>query len=271
MAFVSDTARIVLSSATDVATEEVSSNVGAGDEQTESSSPRSAGNSPRKSEGGASSTEASSSPTSPISGRMRWCDMESEASEDAFFGRDEEEEDGENHAERGAFLGPVVKFGEQKREAAAWPQATAFKETVEEVMQGVAATLRFFWCCSDVICSWYPDQSGGSTCCMQAVMSMEHVQYVQHLASAAKNAIVMRAAQSPSVCLLGCKAMQFVPSPTGFSATFGEMQHPEKACWDSYMYGHCRCTWQHPTSTVTLNFMVMAVASPAPALQQPPQ
>lgn len=270
MAGEGDNSSIALSLAAEVVVEEVSkeaSSVARTGEEQADDSPRSGdsvpANSPRKSDDGASSTAAGSSLASPIRGAIRWCDMESEASEDAFEGREEEDE--EDHAERGAFLGPVVRLGEQKGGEAPCPQVNIFQENAQEVIQGVADSLRYFWCCSDVVCSW---QSG--TCCMQAVIPMEHVPYVQHLASAAKNAIVMRAAQSSSVCLLGCKAMPFVTTPTGFSATFGEMQQKEKACWDFYMYGQCRrgnrCTWQHATSTVTLNFMVMAVASAAPSM-----
>lgn len=150
-----------------------------------------------------------------------------------------------------------------------------FRLSAMFVLQEVAAMARQFSFCSAAEVCWHGGPSSSSGCTLQAMISSEHMLSSERLATAAKEAIFASTAQACGVHLLGGKRTPFTPTPQGFVAVLGSVPDTGRKCKNLYDCGFCKygrqCRHQHPSSTISLNFVIVAAGPACDVLTTHPQ
>jgi|Transcript_114391 hypothetical protein len=132
-----------------------------------------------------------------------------------------------------------------------------WKDTVSDVVAKMSLALGKNECVTRVECHKNSTEDGWTVIVRS---NIEGFYQFERLQTAAKEALLKEAEETPSLYILGHRRLPFHPTPMGFCATLGTMTNTKKACWDLYSKGFCprscTCTWEHPALMLTVNVMI---------------
>jgi hypothetical protein len=132
-----------------------------------------------------------------------------------------------------------------------------WKDTVAHVVAKMSLALGKHKCITQVECLKNNADKGWTVI---ARSNMEGFYQFERLQTAAKDALLKEAEETPSLCILGHRRLPFHRTPMGFCATVGTVTNAKKACWDIYSNGFCprscMCTWEHPAQMQTVDVMI---------------
>lgn len=142
-----------------------------------------------------------------------------------------------------------------------------FFSEVASIVDMASAVIQQEMLCMSTKVDWRLTTDSASCCNLIALISSEQMHITKKLVLAAKRAImeIMESTGKRGVVrLLGMRRCPFIETHRGFTSTFGNPVTKRQTCQRIYDDGYCRfgqtCCYQHPSLTVSLNFVVALVA-----------